>query len=71
MITLETQITGGQLGGRLVDDPEETWQMLMEMADGHADDFPNEVAEYAYGESATEVVAFLRIMADRIEEARS
>lgn len=66
-ITLDVYVTGGSLGTKLANEPEETFYCLKEMASDSDDSFPKEVAGYAYGEDRDNVVAFLRELADAIE----
>ena len=67
MITLETQVSGGQLGRQLRQDAEETWYLLDEISDKPDPDFFTEVANNA-GQASMRVVKFLRDMADAIEK---
>lgn len=69
MITVENTLTGGQIGRALMGDAEETAFCLVEMADERDTRFIREVA--AHIEGNVEVVAFLREMADAIENGET
>lgn len=67
MLTMELQISGGQVGRQLAADPEEAWYALVEMTDCAPRDFAKEVADHAHGHAADKVVKFLRDLAAEIE----
>jgi hypothetical protein len=64
MITVETQVTGGQLGRQLQNDPEELAYALVEIADGFPDDIGEEVAANISGDDKDGVIALLEVMLD-------
>ena len=66
-ICLDVYVTGGMLGTKLANEPEETWYCLMELASDAAEDFCTEVADHASGLAADTSVIFLRKLADAIE----
>lgn len=69
MISIETQISGGEIGRKLASDPEETWYALEELTDEAPGDFVEEVAMYAtMDQSASKIASFLRKIADELEK---
>ncbi|SFY18150.1 hypothetical protein SAMN04244548_02972 [Paracoccus pantotrophus] len=65
-IYLEVPVTGGTIGYKLADDPEEAAYALKEMARYAGEDFPGQLAEHTRWE-AEECAGFLRKLADAIE----
>lgn len=69
MITIETQISGSQIGSKLAGDPEELAYALMEIADSASKGLANELQESIYGsENRDRVLAMLRNWATALEE---
>lgn len=69
MLTIDCQITGGQLGRKLADDPEEAYYALEAMFEDAASDFAEEVAEYPDPHGAEVLARELRKLADALDEA--
>lgn len=63
MITIETQISGSQIGSKLAGDIEELAYALVEMANDMSLDDMREVADYiGDGMDALNVIAMLEVM---------
>lgn len=67
MITLETQVTGGQLAHQLMGDEEEFCYLLDAIAEDAGDRFLQDVSEAAQNVNTEELVMFLRKLATSIE----
>jgi len=72
MIDINVRLSGAEIGDALLSEPEELFYALAQMAVDESDQemraIAHDVAQYAHGDRAEEVVRFLRILADRIEE---
>lgn len=68
MITIETQISGGQIGGKLAQDPEEFAYALIELADELSSSDAREVAEYVNDYRREEVAVMLDTLAAALRE---
>lgn len=66
-MTIETQISGEQIAGYLIDDPDEAYWMLGELAESGGESFRAALSEFAAGTTAEKIVLFLRATADAIE----
>lgn len=66
MISLYVQVTGGQIGRGLQNDPEELAEALRELADGFPDDIGGDVAEYLHDYEKVQVRQFLRNLCDAL-----
>lgn len=69
MLTIDCQITGGQLGRKFADDPEETYYMLEALFDEAPSGFAVDVAEYPDPRQAEWLAGHLRALADALDEA--
>lgn len=69
MIGFEHYVSGGEVGRKLAQDPEELGYALKELLDNGSDKMGAEVAEYLDPSDADAVVDFLRLLADQIEAA--
>lgn len=68
MIYLEHAVTGGTIGGKLAEDPEEAYYALVELVDESPSDFAEQVAEFSDGENAETIATWLRTMASAFDE---
>ncbi|MGN7867748.1 hypothetical protein [Paracoccus sp. 22332] len=59
MITIETQVSGSQIGGQLQGDPEELAYALAAIADGMCDELGEEVGGYLWGDAQEPVIQLL------------
>ena len=66
MITISTQISGGQIGSELKSDPEELAYALVEIASGFTIRDANAVAEILGSDDAAEVLEMLKTLATAI-----
>ena len=67
MISVEAQVTGGQIGRALRDDPEEMAYCLTELASHRTSGFAADVAEYAMTD-LDQIVILLRELATAFEK---
>lgn len=67
MIHLDLTISGGILGGKLAQDPEEASYAITAMIEEAPSDFGEELAEYSA--HAPDLVSSLRTLADQVEAA--
>lgn len=70
MITIETQISGGEIGRKLADDPEELFYALEAMAEVNWRDLGGELAEHCWGSSAEKIAALLKHLLENVEGAK-
>ncbi len=68
MMTIDMQVSGGQIGRKLAYDEEELWFALVEIADNALMDLTENVADFATLSGGPKVVKLLRELADKIEE---
>lgn len=66
MISLEAQVSGGQIARALLEDPEEMAYCLTELSNNRTNGFAAEVAEYAMSDLDL-IVVTLRELADAFE----
>jgi hypothetical protein len=67
MIRLTSQFSGADVASALIDDPEELIFLLEELAEQQSR-FDQDLIELIAGTTAEKVVAFLRDLANKIEE---
>lgn len=67
MISIETQVSGSELGRKLESDREELAYALVEIADYMSDDIGEEVEAYMYGDSRVGVIRLLRNLLAALE----
>lgn len=70
-IQLSLTVTGGELGMALANDPEEFAYALEAMSEWDGEELGAEVAGYMPYQSPAVVAAFLRSLAEKIEEAEA
>jgi len=66
MISLQAEVSGGQIARALLDDPEEMAYCLTELSNHKTKGFAGEVVEYAMSDIDL-IVVFLRELADAFE----
>lgn len=69
MISFDITVTGGMIGSRLAEDPEELGYALKALIEEAPDDLGKEIAKYNDEADCTTMAEFLRLLADQIEAA--